>query len=162
MRPRLLIRQLVQHMPVTSIPTTTTTGINQLNSTYLKQQIEQAKHLCHEDALRPPSEKATNKRTPLVVSYHPNLPHLTALTQEKLPILQVSNCLKQPIPELPIVAYRQPKNFRDLLVGAELKTPDSFQAQGSSPCGHPRCRTCQHIRTEDTFVSTATGRSYHV
>ena len=130
--------------------------------TTVQQQIERAKHLRQEDALRPPAEKATNKRTPLVVSYHPNLPHLTALTKEKLPILHASNHLKQAIPELPIVAYRRPKNLRDLLVSAELKTPDSCQAQGSSPCGHPRCRTCQHIWTEDTFVSTTTGCSYHV
>ena len=132
------------------------------DETTVQQQIERAKHLHQEDALRPPAERATNKRTPLVVSYHPNLPHLIALTQEKLPILHASNRLKQAIPELRIVAYRRPKNLRDLLVSAELKTPDSGQAQGSSPCGHPRCRTCQHIRTEDTFVSTTTGRSYHV
>ena len=112
------------------------------DETTVQQQIERAKHLRQEDALRPPTEKATNKRTPLVVSYHPNLPHLTALTKEKLPILHASNHLKQAIPELPIVAYRQPKNLRDLLVSAELKTPDSCQAQRSSPCGHPRCRTC--------------------
>ena len=109
------------------------------DETTVQQQIERAKHLHQEDTLRPPTEKATNKRTPLVVSYHPNLPHLTALTKEKLPILHASNCLKQAIPKLPIVAYRRPKNLRDLLVSAELKTPDSCQAQGSSPCGHPRC-----------------------
>ena len=33
-------------------------------------------------------KETTNKRTPLVVSYHPNLPRLTALTQEKTPVLQ--------------------------------------------------------------------------
>ena len=74
------------------------------DETTVQQQIVRAKHLRQEDALRPPTEKATNKRTPLVVSYHPNLPHLTALTKEKLPILHASNHLKQAIPELPIKA----------------------------------------------------------
>jgi len=50
------------------------------------EQIERAKHLCQEDALRPPQKKTTNKRTPLVLSYHPNYPRLRALT-EKTPIL---------------------------------------------------------------------------
>ena len=86
------------------------------DETNIQQQIKRAKHLRQEDALRPPAEKATNKRTPLVVSYHPNLLHLTALTQEKLPILHASNHLKQAISKLPIVAYRQPKNLSDLLV----------------------------------------------
>ena len=80
------------------------------DETTIQQQIERAKHIRQEDAFRPPAEKVTNKRTSLVVLYHPNLPHLTALTKEKLPILHASNRLKQAIPELPIVAYRRPKN----------------------------------------------------
>ena len=52
-----------------------------------------------------------NKRTPLVVSYHPNLPHLTAITRESLPVLHASHRLQQTIPEPPIVAYRQPKTY---------------------------------------------------
>ena len=64
------------------------------DETTVQQQIERAKHHHQEDALRPPAEKATNKRTPHVVSYQPNLPNLTALTKEKLPILHASNCLK--------------------------------------------------------------------
>ena len=90
------------------------------------------------------------------------LPHLTAITQKNLPILHASHRLKKAIPEPPIMAYRRPKNLRDLLVSAELKSPDRYQTQGSSLCGHPRCLTCQHIRTEDTFTSTTSGRSFHV
>ena len=73
--------------------------------------------------------KNKNKRTPLVVSYNANLPYLTALTQKKTPILNTSNRLKQAIPELPNVAYRWCKNYRDLLVSAELK--DTRQLQTS-------------------------------
>ena len=90
------------------------------------------------------------------------LPHLTAITQKNLPILHASHRPKKAIPEPPIMAYRRPKNLRDLLVSAELKSPDRYQTQGSSLCGHPRCLTCQHIRTEDTFTSTTSGRSFHV
>ena len=39
------------------------------DKTTIQQQIERAKHIRQEDALRPPAEKATNKRSPLVVSY---------------------------------------------------------------------------------------------
>ena len=103
-----------------------------------------------------------NKRVPLVVSYHPSLPHLAALTSESLPVLHASHRLQQAIPEPPIVAYRRPKNLRNLLVSAELKSADNEPNQGSSPCGSKRCLTCRHIRTRETFKSTTTGQPFYV
>jgi len=109
------------------------------NPSQVQQQLERTRHLRQKDALTPRAKNTQNRRTPLVVSYHPNLPHLTAITQQNLPFLHASQCLKKAIPEAPIVAYCRPKNLRDLLVSAELKSPDTHLTQGSNPCGRPRC-----------------------
>ena len=88
---------------------------------FVQDEIDQASHIRREDALTPWTRTCHNKRVPLVVTYHPNLPNLTALTKNNLPVLHASSRLKKTIPERPLIAYRRPKNLRDLLVKAELK-----------------------------------------
>ena len=78
-----------------------------------------------------------------------------------LPVLYVSERLKEAIPEASIIAYRRPRNFRDLLVRAELK-PISEDTGPNGKCNNRRCKTCQHIKVTDTFQSTVTGQSYTV
>ena len=99
------------------------------------------------DALTPQPIHQTNSRTPLVATYHPSLPNLSQITKSNSPVLHASQRLKKAIPENPIIAYRRPKNLRDILVSAQLK-PSSFEpAHGSSPCGNKRCLTCDHVQT---------------
>ena len=112
--------------------------------------------------LSPPRTKNTDKRVPLVATYHPGLPNLPSIIKNNFPVLHASNHLKKAIPERPFVAYRRPKNLRDLLIISKLK-PDFFEpARGSSPCGSKRCLTCNHIHTDTTIRSTTTGKIFHV
>ena len=117
----------------------------------MKNQIDRAGQINRQETLAPRTRTRQNKRVPLVVSHHPSLPHLAALTSESLLVLHASHRLQQAIPEPPIVAYRRPKNLRNLLIIAELKSADNEPNQGSSPCGSKRCLTCRHIRTGETF-----------
>jgi len=71
------------------------------NSSLVQQQLERTRHLRQKDALTPRAKTTQNRRTPLVVSYHPNLPHLTAITQQNLPILHASQHRKKPYLSLP-------------------------------------------------------------
>ena len=131
-------------------------------SSFVQDEIDRASHIRREDALTPRTRTCHNKRVPLVVTYHPNLPNLTALTKNNLPVLHASSLLKKAIPEWPLIAYRRPKNLRDLLVKAELKPAGLQPAGGSSPCGTRRCLTCSHIQTGITFRSATTNQAFNV
>ena len=68
--------------------------------------------------------------------------------------------LKAAIPDPPIVAFRRPHNFRDLLVRAKLKETNPPTQTGNHPCNSPRCKTCHMIRIEETFKSHSTGTTH--
>ena len=129
---------------------------------FVQDQIDRASHIRREDALTPRTRTCHNKRVPLVVTYYPNLPNLTALTKNNLPVLHASSRLKKAIPGQPLIAYRRPKNLRDLLVKAELKPAGLQPASGSSPCGTRCCLTCSHIQTGTTFRSATTNQAFNV
>ena len=98
-----------------------------------------------------------------MATYYPRLPRLNKITRNYLPVLHVSQRLKEAIPDAPIIAFRRPRNLRDLLVRAELKsTSEDTGHNGNSPCNSRWCKTCQHIKAEDTFRSTITGQTYAV
>ena len=98
------------------------------------------------EALRKKPKDTLGDRVPLVVTYHPQLPKLSIILRKHLPILHVSERMKQIIPNVPLVAYRRPKNLKDLLVRATLKPPQQSY-EGTRQCGRPRCKTCEHIKS---------------
>ena len=131
------------------------------NRSFVHQQIVRAGAICRIDALAPRSKRTKSNCVPLVTTFHPNLPNLRRITKSFFPLLHTSSRLKQAIPETPIVAYRRPKNLRDLLVSAQLKPTEFAPAHGSAACGGSRCLTCQHIQT-GTTVRSSTGRIHQV
>ena len=40
-----------------------------------------------------------------------------------------------------------------------MKPPQQLY-EGTSPCGRPRCKSCMHIRTGNTFESATTGEKF--
>ena len=134
------------------------------DSSFVKHQIHSASCVTRKDTLVHPYQRSNNTftRVPLVVTYHPNLPNFSAITGKFLPLLQISPRLKRIFPEKPIIAYRRPKNLRDLLVRAQLKPQEFLPILGSSPCESRRCLTCQHIRTGITIHSNCTGKTFNV
>lgn len=88
-------------------------------------QIQRASLLSREVALQPHPRERTLSRIPLVVTYFPGLNRLSKIVRKHLPILHVSEKLKQAVPNPPLVAYRRPYNLRDLLVRCQgiLGTP---------------------------------------
>ena len=84
------------------------------------------------------------------------------ITKNFLPVLHASSHLKKAIPEQPVVAFKRPKNLRDLLVHAKLKPTQLSPAQGTTACGSSRCLTCQHVKKDTSIRSTSTGQSFRV
>ena len=122
-------------------------------------QILRASLVPRKEALQPQPREPTPKRIPLVVTYFPSL---TTLGKKHLPILHVSDRLRQAVPNPPLVAYRRPPNLQDLLVRAELKTPAPPTNVGNAPCNSARCKTCQLIKCTDSFTSHTSGRTFKV
>ena len=93
--------------------------------------IDRASNIRRDDALAPGSH-AANRRVPLLVTYHPSLPNLPTIARDNTPVLHASRRLKNAIPESTIIAYRRPKNLRDLLVSSHLKHHPSSQYVGAA------------------------------
>ena len=74
-------------------------------------------------------------------------------------ILQDSDRLRQAFPSLPIIAFRRPRNLRDLLVRAAI-SPNTSNPLGNFRCKARRCKTCPILVTTDTFASSVTGERF--
>ena len=61
----------------------------------------------------------------------------------------------------PLIAFRRPKNLKDLLVRTTL-TSAPPEPPGNYPCGVSRCKTCPLLKVMDEFSSNTTGHSYKV
>ena len=97
----------------------------------VQNQIDKAAEVPRVSALQPSQKKRAN-RVPLVATYDPRLPRLSEITRSHmhLPVLHVSERLKEAIPEASIIAYRCPRNLRDLLKPISEDTGHN----GNSPC----------------------------
>ena len=91
--------------------------------TTVDTQIQLATQTSREEALLPRPWRPALERIPLVVTYRPGLTKLSSIVRKHLPTLHISDKLRKPIPNPPLVAYRRPPNLRDLLVRAAVKTP---------------------------------------
>ena len=69
--------------------------------------------------------------------------------------MDVSERLRQVLPDAPLIAYRRQKTLRDLLVRAELKdTIEDNNPNRNSPCNYKHCKTCQHINCIKNHITT--------
>ena len=75
---------------------------------HLDQAILQASSRLREDCLIVRQRNTDDTRTPLVVTYHPFLPPLKAITQKPHSLLHLSDRLKKAFPTPPIIAFRRP------------------------------------------------------
>ena len=130
----------------------------------VKQAIARAKAIPRSTALenKAKASSASNTKIPLVTTFHPNLPPLRKITSNNHHILHTSDRLARAAPDNPILAYRRPRNLRDLIVRAEvpaLEAAPSIQ-HGTFKCTS-RCVVCQnHILESQSFSGHASGTSY--
>ena len=97
--------------------------------------------------------KDNNNRIPLVCRWNSHLPPLDKLLRESFPILQSNPHLRNTF-DLPLVAYKRPRNLRDLLTSrprADSNGPSKDRPNGTFPCEVARCKTCEVVRNIETF-----------
>ena len=90
------------------------------NVQQVESEIQRALNISRETCLRLHNDREKSARTPLVVTFHPILPSFELTTSCHLDILHTSERLRRAFPLPPLIAFRRPKNLRDLLVRAEL------------------------------------------
>ena len=120
-----------------------------------REAAERAKSVPRTEALtqRPREDE---DMVPLVATYHPNLPHLQCILQHKK--MLNTNHLQQDVPERHRVAFRRPKNLRDLLVSAEVSRPKRTDiVRGNQKCNGRGCKTCPALQEVSEVKSHSTG-----
>ena len=123
----------------------------------LNTQIDRAIAVSRENCLQQHQNQDKTARTPLVVTYHPILPTFKWITRRHLPTLHTSERLREAFSLPSLIAFRRPRNLRDLLVRATL-TAKTRESLGNRPCRAARCKTCPIFMTKDVFTSHKTGQ----
>lgn len=94
-----------------------------------------------------------------VTKFNPNGPNIKDIITKHTRILSQHPQTSHLDPNKFMVAYRRPKNLKDLLVHSSMGGPPT--TTGTVPCAQPRCKTCQFIQSTTQFSSTRTGIIYH-
>ena len=84
--------------------------------------------------------------------------------RELQPVLGSSDRCKQAVKDLPVMAFRRPKNLKDYLVRAKLKPANSEErVRGTVKCGNQRCMICKnHLKVGRSCISKRTNKSYSI
>ena len=87
-------------------------------------------------------KQSTTKRTPLVLTYHPHMHRIKRifLRNFKKLLQHEKSDTKHIFTSPPLLAYRRDTNLKQLLVRSSLNS----KPNGTHPCGHSLCRTCEH------------------
>ena len=130
---------------------------------HVRNEIRKASTTTRQDSLKT-KQKRHNNRTPFVVTYNPCLPQITTILKQHHHILQDTDSCKEAFPQPPILSYRRPKNLRDHLVRAKLKSDATSAPRGSYKCNSRRhCNTCSHILDrDDTVTFTNTNKTFTI
>ena len=82
--------------------------------------IEKAKAIPRDEALKKVNPEKQNKRPVFVVTYDPRLPSISNIVQKHWRTMTKDPYLKQVFQEPPLIAYKRPKNIKDLIIKAKI------------------------------------------
>ena len=88
-------------------------------------------------------EPIKNKGPVLVATFHPALEKINKILSEHFHLLQIDTEMQNLFQRAPMVAYRNPKALRNVLVRAKL--PSDEVRKGSSKCNGKRCQICKSV-----------------
>ena len=129
--------------------------------------MERAIIILRENTLQNHAPTPNQHENPTIAIGHHIPSWTTQNCQHSEETLTHTSCIRQTIrdavPDPPMVAFRRPKNLRDLLVRVELKNsgPPSTQT-GNYQCQDKRFHTCKIIIEKNTFTSKINGRKHNV
>ncbi|KAJ8034969.1 hypothetical protein HOLleu_22024 [Holothuria leucospilota] len=119
--------------------------------------------LARDETTRPRSPK--KEGVPSVTSYHPGLPDISAILKKYQPLLHQSDYMRNAVPNLPVLSFRNPPSLRDTLVRAKLKAHGNDLLDPNrvcTPCGNKRCSLCNIMLSTSFLRSQANGKVFHL
>ena len=85
----------------------------------------------------------------LITHYNPSNPNFNHILQDHTGLLLMTR--KDAIkPDDIEVTYSRSPNLKDVLINGTLN--DTQTTKGTTPCGKPRCKTCNHIQTGSKII----------
>ena len=105
-------------------------------------------------------QRQVSRAKRITITYHPDLPTLSKIVRDHLPILHVhvSEKMRLVIPNPPLVANRSPWNLKEPLKKAMVKSPQC--QQGGHGCGRARCKMYACVKMGTSFKSTVTKERF--
>ncbi|XP_050781640.1 uncharacterized protein LOC127035616 [Gopherus flavomarginatus] len=116
----------------------------------IRKQINRARRVPRSLLLQDKPKRETN-RTPLAITYSPQLKPLQRIIKDLQPILDNDPTLSQALGGRPNLAHRQPANLKHILT-SNCTPHHNNSSSGTNPCNKPRCQLCPHINTSDTIT----------
>ena len=106
--------------------------------------------------------KATRAdRIPFVVTFHPDLTNISSTIRKHWRLIENDSSLKEIFPSPPVIAYRRPKNLKDILVTSKVKKQETSKFGCYKQCGRSNCKCCKAANTDHSFSSTVTKQRYN-
>ncbi|XP_073188346.1 uncharacterized protein [Lepidochelys kempii] len=116
----------------------------------MKKQIDRARRVPRSHLLQDRPNKENN-RTPLAVTFSPQLKPLQRIIKDLQPILKDDPTLSQILGDRPVLAYRQPCNLKQILTNNHIPH-NRTTSPGTYPCNKARCQLCPHIYSGDIIT----------
>ncbi|XP_075782078.1 uncharacterized protein LOC142828105 [Pelodiscus sinensis] len=92
-----------------------------------------------------------NNRTPLAITYSPQVKPLQHINSDLQPIPDNDLSLSHTSGGRPVLDHRQPANLKQILT-SNYTLHRSNSNSGTNPCNKPQCQLCPHIYTSDTIT----------
>ncbi|XP_067413152.1 uncharacterized protein [Emydura macquarii macquarii] len=155
----IVYSQALRYNRICSDPSDRDKHLQDLHKTFLKlqyppgevkKQIDRARRVPRSHLLQDRPNKENN-RTPLAITYSPQLKSLQHIIKVLQPILADDPSLAQAVGGRPILSYRQPPNLKQIFISN--RTPYNKNINpGTYPCNKPHCQLCMHIDSSDTIT----------
>ena len=122
--------------------------------------IQKARSVNREDALKKVVTSKSDDRVVFVTHFDPRLPSITRIVKKHYrSMVSQDFYLSQVFPSAPIVAFKRPKNLREILIKArvpQVSTRPRRVQFGYKKCNTPSCLTCPYSITGKLVKASAT------
>ena len=129
---------------------------------FIIEAFNRARAISRKEALKK-VEKKPSEREVFAIDYHPNLPSVSKIIKKHWSVMTENCSLERIFPKPSMVAYRRPKNLRDILFRAKISTKrsSSRRVNGCKPCNQ-MCTLCPFIQKTTTHKCERTGREWNI
>ena len=128
----------------------------------IKQAFAQVKSMSRESTLLYRNPRS-NTRITLPITFHPNLRRVPSTVLDKHKNILLHDPRNKAIfPEPAMVAFRRPRNLRDIITRASITRPQPALEPGFRDCDRMNCGMHIYTRTGNTFQSKVTSKIYHI